>query len=109
MASDSGSRSARALANEPPLLLGDEPTGSLDSKAEAQILDLLRELLVARGLSLLVVTHDLGIAGRVDRIVRMLDGRNAGERIAVGSFPRDGSVESPMTRARPEETIQATN
>ena len=72
---------ARALANEPPLVLADEPTGSLDSKAGAQILDLLEELRRARGLTLLVVTHDVAIAARADRIVRMLDGRSAGEQL----------------------------
>ena len=71
---------ARALANEPPLLLADEPTGSLDSVAGTKILDLLEELRAQRGLTIVMVTHDPGIAARADRIVRMLDGRVVGGR-----------------------------
>jgi len=66
---------ARALANEPPILLADEPTGSLDSKAGARVLDLLESLRRQRGLTIVMVTHDMEIAARADRIVRMLDGR----------------------------------
>ena len=70
---------ARALANEAPILLADEPTGSLDSKAGARILDLLEELRAQRGLTIIMVTHDMSIAARADRIVRMLDGRVVSE------------------------------
>jgi ABC-type lipoprotein export system ATPase subunit len=66
---------ARALANEAPIVLADEPTGSLDSKAGAAVLDLLERIRTERGATLVVVTHDAGIAARADRIVRMLDGR----------------------------------
>ncbi len=66
---------ARALANEPAVILADEPTGELDSVTSDQILDSLRELNRERGLTLVVVTHDPGVAGRADRIVRMSDGR----------------------------------
>jgi putative ABC transport system ATP-binding protein len=67
---------ARALANEPAILLADEPTGSLDSAAGGQVLALLDELRAERGTTLVVVTHDAGVAGRADRVVRMLDGRS---------------------------------
>jgi len=66
---------ARALANEPAILLADEPTGSLDSKAGRQVLDLLERIRAERGMTLVLVTHDLGVAARADRVVRMLDGR----------------------------------
>lgn len=66
---------ARALANEPSILLADEPTGSLDSKAGQIVLDLLGELRADRPLTIVLVTHDAGVAARADRIVRMLDGR----------------------------------
>lgn len=66
---------ARALANRPPLVLADEPTGSLDSKAGGQVLNLLEEVRVAHGVTLVLVTHDPGIAARADRLVEMLDGR----------------------------------
>lgn len=66
---------ARALANKPMLLLADEPTGNLDSKTGQGILDLLREAVASRGVTLLLVTHDLHVASYADRIIHMLDGR----------------------------------
>jgi ABC-type lipoprotein export system ATPase subunit len=66
---------ARALANEPALLLADEPTGSLDSEAGRVVLDLLERIRDERGTTILLVTHDPAVAERADRIVRMLDGR----------------------------------
>jgi putative ABC transport system ATP-binding protein len=66
---------ARSLANDPDLILADEPTGSLDSGNAAQVLDLLRSLHAARGLTVLMVTHDAEVAARADRIVHMRDGR----------------------------------
>ncbi|MCC6790634.1 MAG: ABC transporter ATP-binding protein [Thermomicrobiales bacterium] len=66
---------ARALANDQPLLLADEPTGSLDSTAGARILDLIEALRRRRGLTIVMVTHDAAVAARADRIVRMLDGK----------------------------------
>ncbi|MDO8616102.1 MAG: ABC transporter ATP-binding protein [Dehalococcoidia bacterium] len=66
---------ARALANEPGILLADEPTGRLDSASGRRILDLLEQLRRERGLTVVLVTHDPAVADRADRIVRMLDGR----------------------------------
>jgi putative ABC transport system ATP-binding protein len=66
---------ARALANEAPILLADEPTGSLDSEAGALVLDLLERTRAERGLTLVLVTHDADVAARAERVVRMLDGR----------------------------------
>ena len=68
---------ARALANDPPILLADEPTGSLDSRAGRHILDLIEKLGRERELTVVMVTHDEGVAARADRIVRMLDGKIA--------------------------------
>ncbi len=65
----------RALANDPRILLADEPTGSLDSQAGGMILDLLERVRSERGTTLVLVTHDAGVAGRADRLVHMLDGR----------------------------------
>ncbi|MBM4457140.1 MAG: ABC transporter ATP-binding protein [Chloroflexi bacterium] len=66
---------ARALANRPSLLLTDEPTGSLDSQAGAEILALLADLNRNQGTTILVVTHDRRVAQATGRIVRMSDGR----------------------------------
>ena len=65
---------ARALANRPVLLLADEPTGNLDSKTGAAVLDLLCNLHKAQGLTMLMVTHDPEIAARADRIIHLRDG-----------------------------------
>ena len=70
---------ARALANEPPIILADEPTGSLDSKASEQVFEVLRELVEKHGKTVVAVTHDLGLAGRMDRHIELLDGRIVGD------------------------------
>ncbi len=66
---------ARSLANEPKLLLADEPTGNLDSVNQDEILKLMDRLRRDRGLTLLVVTHSPEVARACDRVVRMRDGR----------------------------------
>jgi putative ABC transport system ATP-binding protein len=68
---------ARALANEPPIVLADEPTGRLDSTTSAQIMDLLEALRRDRGVTLVVVTHDPRVSARADRLLQMLDGKVA--------------------------------
>src|SRR5687768_4492116 len=65
---------ARALANEPTLLLADEPTGALDSEGGQEVLELFRRLHDS-GQTILMVTHDQGVADAADRIVRMRDGK----------------------------------
>jgi putative ABC transport system ATP-binding protein len=69
---------ARALANEPRVLLADEPTGNLDSETGAEIVELLRSLSDERGQTVVLVTHDPGIAAKAPRVVRMRDGRVLG-------------------------------
>ncbi len=67
---------AMALANDPNLLIADEPTTALDVTIQAQILKLLKELQRARGMSLLLITHDLGVVRKVaDRVCVMTEGR----------------------------------
>lgn len=65
---------ARALANNPSLILADEPTGSLDSRSGCDVLDLLTQLNKTQGTTLVIVTHDPLIAQRGRRLVRLLDG-----------------------------------
>ncbi|MEV6602186.1 ABC transporter ATP-binding protein [Actinoplanes sp. NPDC051346] len=68
---------ARALANDPPLLIADEPTGQLDSETGRSIMDLLRALVDARGMTALVATHDPSLIDRADRVLTLRDGRLA--------------------------------
>jgi len=70
---------ARSLANEPPVILADEPTGSLDSKSSAQVFEVLRELVHGQGKTVVAVTHDMAMAERMDRHVELLDGRLVGD------------------------------
>jgi len=65
---------ARALANDPPIILADEPTGNLDSATAKKVFDLF-ENLVAQGKTLLVVTHDHQLGARAERVIHLLDGR----------------------------------
>jgi putative ABC transport system ATP-binding protein len=69
---------ARALANDPNLLLADEPTGALDSEASKRALELLARLRDSRGMTLIVVSHDDTVAARADRVVRLVDGQLGG-------------------------------
>ncbi len=64
---------ARALANDPPILIADEPTGNLDSRTSDEIMDLF-ESMVAQGKTLLIVTHDKSVAARAARQVKIVDG-----------------------------------
>ena len=70
---------AVALANDPPLLLADEPTGELDSIGAGLVFELFGELNRTYGVTIVVVTHDPDIAGRVDRVVAIRDGRTSTE------------------------------
>jgi len=65
---------ARSLVNDPAIVWADEPTGDLDSENAAEIVALMRRLNVERDLSFLIVTHDISVGRKTDRIVRMLDG-----------------------------------
>jgi peptide/nickel transport system ATP-binding protein len=70
---------AVALANNPPLLLADEPTGQLDSKGAENVFDALRRLNTTYGTTIVVVTHDPKVAAKVDRVVGIRDGRTSTE------------------------------
>jgi len=66
---------ARALINEPDLLLADEPTGNLDSHTGQEIIDLLCSLRDERQTTLVIATHDAKVAGRARRILELVDGQ----------------------------------
>ena len=71
---------ARALANEPPILLADEPTGNLDSVNGRHIVELLHRVNRSRGTTIVLVTHDVELASGTDVTLRMRDGRT--ERVS---------------------------
>ncbi len=72
---------ARALANDPPLLVADEPTGNLDSRNSQGVFELFSEV-VGQGKTLLMVTHDKELAQRVPRVVEILDGKITQDKIS---------------------------
>ncbi len=77
---------AIALANRPSLLLGDEPTGSVDAKTSSYILDMLRSLNRDLGITIVIVTHDRTLAKKVTRVVAIRDGKISSERIMKQSY-----------------------
>jgi putative ABC transport system ATP-binding protein len=72
---------ARALVNEPAIVWADEPTGDLDSENAQEIVALMRQLNGERGLTFLIVTHDISVGRSTDRIVRMVDGQIVDEEL----------------------------
>jgi ABC-type lipoprotein export system ATPase subunit len=77
---------ARALANNPPLILADEPTGNLDSVSGAELMTLINELNHSQGTTIVVVTHDLSVARQTHRVLMMEDGK----------IVRDDCIGSPI-------------
>ena len=79
---------ARALANKPAILFADEPTGNLDARTGREVLTLMRTVSNELGITMILVTHDLGVAEQADRVIRLEDGRVA-EDSADG---REGAI-----------------
>lgn len=77
---------AIALANNPKLLLADEPTGSVDRNTSDYILDVFRELNEQMGITVVIVTHDQGLARKVNRVVSIRDGKTSTERIMKSDY-----------------------
>ena len=74
---------ARALINSPTLVLGDEPTGAVDSQTSDELIGLMRQLNREANVTFMIVTHDLELAGRTDRVIRLRDGRVVGDEAAT--------------------------
>ncbi|HTK15192.1 MAG TPA: ABC transporter ATP-binding protein [Acidimicrobiia bacterium] len=81
---------ARALVNDPAIVWADEPTGDLDSEMADEIVTLMRRLNQERGFTFIIVTHDISVGRRTDRIVRMLDGQVVEEQILEAGNVRTG-------------------
>lgn len=83
---------ARALQNSPSILLADEPTGNLDHKNASAIFELFKKIRDENGTTVIVVTHDMGLASMADRVVRMADGTVVAG--AVGQNPQEASTKT---------------
>jgi len=88
---------ARALANDPPLILADEPTGNLDSSNGRHVLDLLLQVRRSRGVTLVLVTHDPNVAAVADDRLVLRDGRPVVSELERG----ESRVTSPLERVEP--------
>ena len=89
---------ARALANEPLVVLGDEPTGNLDTQNADNVFGVFEKLIKDEGQTIVVVTHDLELAARTDRIIRLVDGQ----------VVDDGPTADVMERMQREHGVQLT-
>jgi putative ABC transport system ATP-binding protein len=85
---------ARSLVNDPAIVWADEPTGDLDSENAHEIVELMRRLNVERGLTFVIVTHDISVGHATDRIVHMVDGR-------IVADERNGTEPEPAPAAAP--------
>lgn len=81
---------ARSLFNNPPVLMGDEPTGALDSKTGKEVMTLFRRLASEQGKTVVIVTHDPGVASYADRVVTLRDGQIVEDR--VGDHAKTASL-----------------
>jgi putative ABC transport system ATP-binding protein len=93
---------ARALINEPRLVLADEPTGNLDSVTGTDIVALLLQARDRRGVTVVIATHDVGVAGRCDRVVALRDGRVVGD-IDVATCSDPGLALAGLTGPSPQD------
>jgi putative ABC transport system ATP-binding protein len=91
---------ARALINHPPVVLADEPTGNLDTHTGETIMDLLLDLRTREGITLVVATHDVGVASRCDRVIRIVDG-HLRDDIDVRSAVNPQATLARLSRAAP--------
>jgi putative ABC transport system ATP-binding protein len=91
---------ARAIINDPSIIMADEPTGNLDSKVGQEIMDLLLSLNKERGTTLIIVTHDPTIAAQTERIIQLIDGHL--DEKSNGSGPKIGTAQMKREQAETE-------
>jgi putative ABC transport system ATP-binding protein len=98
---------ARALVNRPVVILGDEPTGNLDSASSADVIAMMREINASTGTTFVLVTHDPDVAAACDRIILMRDGRVVGEEVPAVTVAQQDSRGRESAHARGVGTIPA--
>jgi putative ABC transport system ATP-binding protein len=101
---------ARAFANEPAILLADEPTGNLDSRNGQHVFDLMVEMNRRRGTTLVLVTHDHELAARADRRIALRDGQVVSDETGTAAAAGDSRGENPNDErggGRREEELEA--
>jgi len=96
---------AIALSNSPRLLLADEPTGALDSKTSTQVLDVFREINETLGITVVIVTHDMELSKKVNRVVAIRDGRTSSELIIKKSY-KDELMKLESLQGQEEKKIE---
>ncbi len=89
---------ARAIVNEPPILLADEPTGNLDTRTSTEIMKLLQKL-NSEGMTIVMVTHSPECAGYARRILRVSDGLIVEDEICMGDFCNNGHLDEEVAEA----------
>jgi putative ABC transport system ATP-binding protein len=99
---------ARALVQRPPLILADEPTGSLDVQSTMDVLNIFRSMVDDMGLTVVMVTHSIEAASRSDRSIVLSDGKVVDDLRHPSSADLEASLSSAATRALPEEGVLAS-
>lgn len=99
---------AIALSNNPKLLLADEPTGALDTRTSSQVLDVFRDINKSLGVTVVIVTHDMELSKKVNRVVAIRDGRTSSEFIMKKSYKQEleelESAQAADSEKKEEET-----